>query len=418
MHVILHPFGSHGDVHPFIGMGRALRARGHRVTLVTAAPFAELAERNALEFVPIGEEGTFRALMDNPELFHPRRALKVMFGNEQFTTILRESYDRLAKLYEPGRSVIVAGTLSFAAAIARDKLGASLVSIELQPSVLPSVVDPPVFPHLRMRSWWPHWFRRALYGFGARFIMDRLIGRRVNTVRQELGLPPISKVWHWRHSRELVLGLFPPWYANAPDWPAQFRPVGFVRYDQGESNDLADPLRRFLDAGPPPVIVTFGTAMRHARPYFDAAVDACQRLGARGLLLAKSGEQIPPTLPPTVMHADYAPFSLVFPRASVVIHHGGIGTTAQCLAAGVPQLIMPLAFDQPDNANRLERLGVGRTLYPKHFTGAAVAAKVKDLLGSADVATACQACAAKMRADDPVNEVCRLIESRTGTDVA
>jgi rhamnosyltransferase subunit B len=418
MNVLLNPVGSHGDVHPFIGIGRALRDRGHRVTLITAAPFRELAERNGFDFAAVGTEEEYDAFACNPDLWRPLRSMRVIFGGESFARNLRQSYRLLADRYEPGDTVLVGGSLAFAARLVHDALGAPLATVDLQPVGLGSVADPPLFPTLRMRPWWPHWFRRLLYRAGDAFVLDPLIGPPLNALRRELGLPPVSRVWtRWRCSPQLILGLFPDWFASAPDWPPQFRTVGFVRYDQGDSKELPAALRDFLDAGPPPVVVTFGSAMRRGRPYFEAAVEACKRLGVRGLLLAKGGDQIPPALPPTVAHADYAPFSQVFPRAAAVVHHGGIGTTAQALTAGVPQLVMPLAFDQPDNARRLERLGVGRSLPPKHFTGPAAAAVLKELLTSPAVATACRAAAAKLSAADPLDEVCRLIEGLKGMDI-
>jgi UDP:flavonoid glycosyltransferase YjiC (YdhE family) len=107
---------------------------------------------------------------------------------------------------------------------------------------------------------------------------------------------------------------------------------------------------------------------------------------------------------------DFVPFSRLFPRAAAVVHHGGIGTSAQGLAAGVPQLVMPLAHDQHDNAARLERLGVGRSLLPKKFRAPAVAARLDRLLRSQSVAEQCRAAADRICRDDPLPETCRLIE--------
>jgi UDP:flavonoid glycosyltransferase YjiC (YdhE family) len=94
-------------------------------------------------------------------------------------------------------------------------------------------------------------------------------------------------------------------------------------------------------------------------------VDACRRLGRRGLLLSRYRDQLPADLPPGVRHFDYVPLSRVLPRAAALVSHGGIGTLSQALAAGIPQLIMPLGFDQFDNAARLGRLGVAATLTPR-----------------------------------------------------
>jgi UDP:flavonoid glycosyltransferase YjiC (YdhE family) len=267
-----------------------------------------------------------------------------------------------------------------------------------------------------MRSWWPAWFRRFLFWVGDRFVIDRKIGRPINAFREEHGLQPVRRVWNrWLNSPQRAIGLFPEWFGAAPDWPAQFRQTGFVRYDQGEAAEVPPVVRDFLAAGEPPVVFSFGSAMRVGRPYFEAAVEACRRGGFRGLLLAKGGNQIPGDLPAGVVHADYAPFSRVFPRARAVVHHGGIGTSAQGLAAGVPQLVMPMAFDQVDNAHRLARLGVARVVPPSKFTGAAVADALRDLLSDPRVPAACQECAAKM-ATDPLPKTCQLIEELQGKD--
>ena len=122
--------------------------------------------------------------------------------------------------------------------------------------------------------------------------------------------------------------------------------------------------------------MTPGSAMRHAQEFFAESVAACQRLGRRGLLLTRFAEQVPTDLPETIRHLEYVPFSRVLPRAAALVHHGGIGTTAQALAAGIPQLVMPLAHDQPDNAARLERLGVGRTIAPRRYRAARAARPV------------------------------------------
>jgi UDP:flavonoid glycosyltransferase YjiC (YdhE family) len=417
MNVLLHPVGSHGDVHPFVGIGRALKDRGHRVTLVAGSVYRDLADRHGFDYAAVGTDEDYHAFTRNPNLWRPLRSMWALFGNEMFDRHLRQGYRLLADRYQPGDTVVVSGALGFSARLAHDALGVPLVTVELQPLGLGSVADPPLFPTLRMRSWWPHWYRRLLYRAGDRLIFDRLVGKPLNAFRRELSLPPVSRIWmQWRLSPQRVLGLFPDWFASAPDWPAQFRTVGFVRYDQGETNELPAPVREFLDAGPPPVVVTFGSAMRLGRPYFEAAAEACRQLGARGLLLGKGCDQIPPALPPGVAHADYAPFSLVFPRAAAVIHHGGIGTVAQALTAGVPQLVMPLAFDQPDNARRLERMGVGRSLPPKRFTAPRVAALLRELTTSPAVASACKSTAAKLAGADPLDEVCRLIEELKGTD--
>jgi rhamnosyltransferase subunit B len=307
--------------------------------------------------------------------------------------------------------VLASGMLAFWARIANEKPGIPLATIQLQPSVIPSHAEPPEFANLRMRSWWPDWLKSLLYWYGDCRVIDPLVLPAINEFRGGLGLPPARRIiGRWIHSPQRIIGMFPEWYAKAPDWPEAMRLAGFVRYDQGGAAPLPPEVEAFLQAGKPPIAFSFGSAMRHGKPFFEAAAEACRILGQRGVLLAKGKEQMPAKLPDTVLHADYAPFSDVFPRCAAVVHHGGIGTCAQGLAAGVPQLIMPMSFDQPDNAGRLERLGVGSRVWPKRFTGKRVARALFDLLDSPATIMRCKDVAEFMREGDPATNACEMIE--------
>jgi rhamnosyltransferase subunit B len=116
-------------------------------------------------------------------------------------------------------------------------------------------------------------------------------------------------------------------------------------------------VRTFCQAGSPPIAFTLGTGMKHAADFFRTAVATCDTLGARGLLLTKYPDLIPASLPANVRHCAFAPFRELLPLCRAIVHHGGIGTTAAALEAGCPQLVLPLAWDQPDNAARVAKLG-------------------------------------------------------------
>jgi UDP:flavonoid glycosyltransferase YjiC (YdhE family) len=125
---------------------------------------------------------------------------------------------------------------------------------------------------------------------------------------------------------------------------------------------LPEDLRAFLNSGQPPVAFTLGTGMAHAAEFFKSAVAACTAANTRGLLLTKFPNVIPPSLPQMIKHCTFAPFEQLLPQCAAIVHHGGIGTTAAALQSACPQLVVPLAWDQPDNAARVKRLGVGLTL--------------------------------------------------------
>jgi UDP:flavonoid glycosyltransferase YjiC (YdhE family) len=150
-----------------------------------------------------------------------------------------------------------------------------------------------------------------------------------------------------------------------PDWPPHSRITGHVFYDgPGERGRLSPDLDRFLQDGPPPVVFTLGTAaVGAAGPFFHESLEAARLLGTRAVLLVGDDpENLPPRpLPEGIAAFDHAPFSKLFPRARAVVQQGGIGTIGQALRA--PQLVVPFAHDQPDNALRVEGLGVARVLY-------------------------------------------------------
>jgi UDP:flavonoid glycosyltransferase YjiC (YdhE family) len=274
-------------------------------------------------------------------------------------------YDLLAGLAREPGGVLVANPGVLAARLVQEKSGVPTASLLLQPGLLPSSTAPPEMPGgLTIPPWLPRPLR-GLYWLGVDAAGYMLVARSLNRLRSALDLPPVGRLFRWWLSPDLVIGLFPAWYAAPqPDWPARLRLAGFGRFD-GVPGELPEDVRDFCAAGPPPVAFTLGTGMAHAAGFFRAAIAACRALGARGILLTKYPGLLPPRLPPTVRHCGFAPFRQLLPLCGAVVHHGGVGTTAAALEAGCPQLVLPLAWDQPDNAARVARLGVGISLGPR-----------------------------------------------------
>jgi UDP:flavonoid glycosyltransferase YjiC (YdhE family) len=256
------------------------------------------------------------------------------------------------------------------------------------------------------------WGRRLLWRFSNTFMVDPLLAPPINKARATLGLSRVRDIATWWHSPQSILGLFPDWFAPVmPDWPPNVTLAGFPLFDESNDEPLAPEVAAFLDAGPPPIVFTAGSAMRHGGEFFTAAVEACERLGRRGALLARFDGQIPTNLPASVRHFAYVPFSQILPRSAALVHHGGIGTTAQGLAAGIPQLVVPMAHDQPDNAERLKRLGVGGSLVPKRFNGRNAAEALGRLLGDPQVVAGANALAARVDRGAALAKSCEVIEA-------
>jgi UDP:flavonoid glycosyltransferase YjiC (YdhE family) len=412
MKVLMTPVGSAGDVNPFVIIGRELRRRGHRVTLVAPAVFGDVAANAGLEFAAVGTAEEFERTTRNPDLWHPRRGARLVFRalGEQ----LRNAYAVLEELYEPGQTMLVGHSLSLFTRTFEERHPVPAATVHLAPTVFRSDFEQSVLPSGQDITRWPPWLKHALWWTVDRVAIDPMIAPALNAWRADLGLPPITRVFGaWLHSPQRVLGLFPDWFAQAqPDWPAQVRLTGFVLSDEICAPTDAGRDVRFMADADAPIVFTPGSANRHAGPFFQAGIEAAGTIGRRALLVTGYPDRLPSPLPPHVRHVRYASFSTLFPRAAAVVHHGGIGTCAQGLAAGAPQLIMPMGFDQPDNAARLARLGVGEALPAARFTAASVAGALNRLLSSRSVSSACQRWRGQIDGATALSRACELLEEQ------
>lgn len=404
------PVGSAGDVHPFVGAGLELARRGHDVTVATNGHFKDLIERVGLAFVEQGSDAQFREVIADARLWKDdARATRAVFGMS--AQLMREQYE----LCMAGDwSVVMAGPLAFGARIAQDQRDLPLATVQLAPVFL-SAEQPPRLPGLVMPAWYPLWLRRAIFRV-ADGVVDFIAAGPINDFRREVGLPPVKRlVGRWWNSPRCVLAMFPPWFASpAGDWPANLVQTGFPLYDERGASATPEVVRAFMRGGERPIVFTCGSANVHGRAFFAASLRACELLGRRALLVTKFAEQLPGELPAWAMHVDYAPFSELLPGAGVFVQHGGIGTTAQALAAGVPQLVVPLAHDQFENAHRVKMLGAGDVLRGKRYTAARAAAKLRALLGDKALHARCSAVAARVEPGAGIVAAADVIERLAG----
>lgn len=389
MNIILPTIGSAGDVFPMIALGQNLQQRGHQVTVVTNPLHEETVRRAGLAFHPLGTRAEAEALLANPDIWHPRRGFQTIMRGAVLPA-MRPVYDFIAA-QDLSDTVVAAQSLALGARLAQEKLGVPLATVHLQPSLIRSDIDPPI-NGVALPGWFPRPLVRAWWLFVDKFVIDPVLAFDVNVFRAQLGLPPISRpLDKWLHSPQRVLGLFPDWFAPPqPDWPPETVLTGFPLYDAGAGEPLSAGLQRFLGDGDPPLVFTFGSAMQHGDEYFQAAIAASQQLGRRALLLTQDRTQLPEKLPDFARHEPYVPLSDLLPQTALLVHHGGIGTVAQALAAGIPQLVLPMSHDQPDNARRLQRLGAGLSLAPSRLHPERLAQAITTLLSDPEIHRRCQ----------------------------
>jgi rhamnosyltransferase subunit B len=246
---------------------------------------------------------------------------------------------------------------------------------------LPALPPAPWLVHLRGLG---PWFGRTVVALSRR--ATRAWTEPVDRLRDDLGLPRgRHALFDGQFSAILNLALFSRLLATPqPDWPPHVQTTGFVFYNG--PGTLEPAVEAFLDAGTPPVVFTLGSsAVGAAGRFYEESVNAVRRLGIRAVLLTGGFVENQPAGPPSkdVLLVDRAPHQLLFPRASAVVHQGGIGTTAQALRSGHPMLVVPHAHDQPDNAFRVTNLGVARTVFPRRYKAPRVARELERLLGEA-----------------------------------
>ncbi len=391
MRFLLFPVGSYGDVHPYVGLGLELTRRGHEVIVVTSEHFRSLVTRVGLKFEAIDTQQEFEATIAHPDLFHPLRG----FGTLARKVILpwqRRQWEWIERYHLPGETVTASSCLALGPPAAREALGIPWVSIHLQPALFWSDIDPPRLAlGAPLGRRWPRWWNRALFAVACRIVADRVLLEELNAFRAERHLPPVASSIELWHSPDKVLGLFPSWLAPfQADWPGETVLTGFPLWDESLDTRLPPEVEQFLVAGERPIAFTPGSGMLNGEAFFEVATQACRLAGKRGILLTRFPEQLPKDLPPGVIHVAYAPFSQLLPHCAALVYHGGIGTLSQACRAAIPQLIMPMSHDQPDNAARVRRLGIGDWLSPRRFTPRRVAEKLTQLTSSSQVRQACQ----------------------------
>ncbi len=408
--IVVTTFGSLGDLHPYLAIALGLRARGHDVVVATGNCYRDKIEALGLGFAPVRPDSDWVA---DPEMMrrysHPRWGL-IRVAQWQLRS-LREAYeDTLAAA--AGADLLVGNLAAYAARLVAEKTGVAWASAMHIPLLFASAYDPPVLPGLpavskKLRCLGPNfWGPLSLF---LRYGM-RWLARPWHRVRKDIGLPPAADLNPLTDGRSprLHLALFSKRLMDKqPDWSPQTVVTGFPWYDPPGSTGLPPMLARFLDAGPRPIVFTLGTALAtDPGKFYETSARAARGLGRRAVLILMNPCNRPPSLPEGVVAFDYAPFSELLPRGAAVVHHGGIGTTGLAMRAGCPMLVMPCAWDQPDNAERAARLGVARTIPPHLYTPARVTAELHRLLDDPAYARRASAVGAQVRQEDGVRVAC------------
>lgn len=377
--VVVTTWGSYGDVNPYLALGVALRERGHEAVMampaiygpaITGAGFAHAITEPDAD--PELDPQLLRRVM------HPRHGAEAIF-REVLMPFLEESHASVMRAAQ-GADLIVSHPAAITTPMVAEQLGVRWLSSVLSPLNFMSAFDPilpPPASFIRHVPWSWRLYTAPWIADAGRKVAARWM-EPLQRFRESKGLRRVENpLFEGMHSPYGVLAMYSRVFGGPfRDWPARTTITGQLRYDSSFGGASLDPeLDAFLQAGEPPVVFTLGSSVvMIAEDFWDQSLAAAKQLGVRAVMLAGpvQAPRIAAMAPSTVLAVPQAPHSLLFPRASIIVHPCGVGTTGTALFAGVPQLAVPFANDQPDNANRLERLGVARAIYPGEYRTARV----------------------------------------------
>lgn len=411
--IVLTCWGSYGDLFPYLGLAHQLKSMGHTPVVTTCAFHREMVEGEGLPFKPLRPDvfPDDTALLER--VMDPTRGAKILI-RDLVAAAVRDGYEDTMEACE-GADLIVSHPITFATPLVATAMRLPWLSTVLSPFSLFSAYDCPVPPmapaavHLRALG---AWTCRLMMKLALRITASWTAP--VRQLRMDLGLPATGDpLYEGQFSPHGTIAMFSPLFGPPQrDWPARTQATGFVFFNRAIAMPAG--LASFLDAGEPPIVFTLGTsAVSAARTFYEESVKAVQAMGRRAVLLVGRDPRNRParTVPDDTLLLESAPHEQLFPRAAAVVHQGGIGTTGQALRAGKPTLVVPHAFDQPDNAFRLRNLGVARVRYPRRYAAAPVERDLRALIGNPRYASRAAAIGAEIRSEDGTARACEALLS-------
>ncbi len=409
--------GSRGDVQPHAALGQGLHEAGHEVRFLASADFRDLIEDHGLEFVDIG--GSMEAVAaEMNDLLEGGNFLKILskMGDAAKTMSLAAAENGLVAC--EGSDVIISGIggLFVADAIA-EKLGIPFVPAFLYPFAptrqFGGVLIP--VPRSPLTSWanpFSHRLTQQMIWQTTRSA-DKAARERV------LGMRPAPFFGPYRGLRKslTLYGYSPSVIPRPVDWDTSQHVTGYWPLDPHAEWTPPEELARFLESGPAPVYVGFGS-MGSKDPGASArlVLEALKRSGQRGLLYSGWGGLSHDDLPESVLMVGSTPHSWLFPRMAAVVHHGGAGTTGAGLAAGVPSIITPVMGDQPWWGRRVHELGVGpKPVMRRQLTVEHLADAIKQAVTDEEMRDRAATLGERIRAEDGVGNAVRIVEEQFRT---
>ncbi|HVS40526.1 MAG TPA: glycosyltransferase [Gemmataceae bacterium] len=414
--------GSRGDVQPYVALGLGLQAAGHRVRLATHADFEPFVRSYGLDFHAIEADGRALQATDAGDRMLQAGTNPVVFLHHYLrlrAPLLRGMLRNCCDACRDADAVLLTTTAPLLGHSVAEKIGVPTFRTSLQPTAMSRCHPNFLLPEA------PDWLPgRGLYNLGTHGLVGATMWQMwrptFNAARADvLGLPPLPFFGPGGDFLKPTLAL--DGYSSLvvpkpPDWPATHHLTGYWFLGAPPGWQPAADLTAFLDAGPPPVCVGFGcNHNRDAGHVTEHVIRALRRVGVRGLLLTGWGGLEAPPRSDQFFPVESVPHDWLYPRMAAVVHHGGAGSTAAGLRAGVPSILVPFCSDQPFWARRVHRLGAGPKPIPrKLFCAERLERALRRAVGDGALRLRAAEIGRRIRAEDGVGRAVALFQRQIG----
>lgn len=363
--VILFTRGTKGDLYPFLSLGRGLKERGCKVTLLSNFCYEKYAFQEGFDFAALDDEELFEILNNVPEFHSKLSSLLKLYTDHILPNLEKELKIIQSKVVAKDTVILAHNNDYLAPLFAMEKLNIPLYLCVLAPYFI--------------------------YSFSLIEAVYTSLSVELNQIRARIGLEPIRDWKKWLNSFKGCFALWPDWFSDdALNVIPDLEYLGFLSIDGLEAKPLRRDIREFVGVGSKNILITHGTSRPYNELYFKFGIDVCQKYGYKLIVSTPFRDLLPQTLPANVIWSEFCPFYQLFPLVDLIIHHGGIGTARESVAHALPQLIIGQGFDRQHNGRIIKRLGLGDWIVPKALSEDVLSHKIRNLLDDQEIKSTCK----------------------------